>query len=162
MIEVTGDIWDFYEEGYWLAITTNGFVKKNGECVMGAGIAKQAAKRFPDLPLRLGSAIRALGYNTVLPAMDLRLISFPVKHNWFEMADLALITQSAMELAENATLWFGADAKIAMVRPGCGNGQLEWTEVREVIAPILSDDRFIIVDNGSGERSKEWHRVQRS
>lgn len=38
MREINGsNIWDFYNKGFWIAITTNGTVKKNGEAVMGRG-----------------------------------------------------------------------------------------------------------------------------
>lgn len=161
MLETTGNIWDYYDEGYWLVISTNGFVKKNGQCVMGAGIAKQAAKRFPDLPLRLGTAINMAG-NIVLPFVAERILTFPVKHNWWEVADLDLIEKSAQQLAEYTDLWCGKDSRIAMVRPGCGNGQLEWDEVREAISPILSSSRYIIVDNGSGDRSRAYHNRRAS
>ncbi len=35
--------------------------------------------------------------------------------------------------------------KVYLVRPGCGNGQLKWEDVKPLIAPIL-DDRFIVVE----------------
>ena len=35
--------------------------------------------------------------------------------------------------------------KVYMARPGCGNGQLKWEDVKPLIAPIL-DDRFIVVE----------------
>ncbi len=47
MKEDFGDLWDF--DGI-IAITTNGFVKKDGSCVMGRGCAKEAALRFGWLP----------------------------------------------------------------------------------------------------------------
>ena len=39
MKEVKGDIWNFYNKGYWIVIPTNGTVKRNGEAVMGRGVA---------------------------------------------------------------------------------------------------------------------------
>jgi hypothetical protein len=53
----------FEQEADCIAITTNGFVKKNGEAAMGRGCALQAAKMYPFLPVNLGSAIRANGNN---------------------------------------------------------------------------------------------------
>ena len=52
--EVKGNIWKAYENGDWVAITTNCVVNKNHHAIMGAGIAKQAKDRFPQLPKLLG------------------------------------------------------------------------------------------------------------
>ncbi len=146
MREVEGDLWDFHGIGAWVAITTNGAVRKDGGCVMGRGVAKEAAQRFPWLPTQLGERIRDAG-NRVHRFSPIRLFTFPVKHHWREPADLVLIEQSAREL-----LGFIEDPGIApavqriyMVRPGCGNGQLQWEAVKPRIASIL-DDRFIIVE----------------
>lgn len=40
--EVVGNMWAIPADAY--CITTNGFVKKNGEAVMGAGCAKEARR----------------------------------------------------------------------------------------------------------------------
>ena len=40
MKEVFGDLWEF--DGT-IAITTNGYLKRDGTCVMGRGCARQAA-----------------------------------------------------------------------------------------------------------------------
>jgi hypothetical protein len=166
MLETTGDIWDFYDEGYTLIITTNGYVKNNGDAVLGAGIAKQAVKRFPDLPARLGERLRgvalvvgnAVEANQVFHFPDLRLITLPVKHDWWENADLDLILRSIRQLAGD--LWEDEEqeSRFVLVRPGCGNGGLEWDTVRPVIAPHL-DDRFTVVDNGSGDRDRRRRRA---
>jgi hypothetical protein len=48
--EIVGNIWDYYDKGHWIVITTNGIVNKNGEAIMGRGVALEAAKKFKDLP----------------------------------------------------------------------------------------------------------------
>ena len=53
MIEVFGDAWELSKD-HFLCITTNGEVKINGQAVMGKGIAKEAANRFPELPEAFG------------------------------------------------------------------------------------------------------------
>ena len=65
-----------------LCVTTNGFIKRNGECVMGAGCAKQIAELDPTIPKALGTKIKANGNCTqVIPcnAPDVKLVAFPVK-----------------------------------------------------------------------------------
>jgi len=140
MMEVFGDLWEF--DGI-VAITTNGFLKKDGSCVMGRGCARQAALRFGWLPRKLGAAISKHG-NHVFHFPEYRLITFPVKHVWWEPADLKLIERSAREL-----LGIIAEAKIGepvyLPRPGCGNGKLKWEDVKKILSPILKSDQFHIV-----------------
>lgn len=52
MKEAQGDLWTLPAE--FRCITTNGIWSKNtGEAVMGAGVALDAKRRYPDLPRRL-------------------------------------------------------------------------------------------------------------
>ncbi|MBI2060646.1 MAG: hypothetical protein HYT87_12825 [Nitrospirae bacterium] len=64
MIEVVGDLFD--QEADAICLTTNGFVKANGEAVMGRGCAKQAADLWPELPGMLGSRIQKEGVRVTL------------------------------------------------------------------------------------------------
>ena len=81
---------------------------------------------------------------TVYTYRDLRIITFPTKHNWKDKTDLELIRKSCRELMEVATKF---DIKqISLPKPGCSNGGLVWDEVRAAIAPLLNDDIVTIVD----------------
>ena len=82
----TGNILEQIGKVSAICITTNGFTKNNGDAVMGMGIAKQMAEKFPELPTLLGRAIRANGncvnYLTTLQGhtgRSTRIYSFPVK-----------------------------------------------------------------------------------
>lgn len=130
-------------------ITTNGTVKANGRAVMGRGCARQACERYPYLQLTLGKLLAQHGNHVqILVGANvdgtdgIPLVSFPVKHHWEERADLDLIRQSAYELVVVADLakW----ETILLPRPGCGNGQRKWHEVRPILQPLL-DDRFTVV-----------------
>ncbi len=140
MKEVFGELW---ESGGIIAITTNGFVKREGTCVMGRGCARQAAARFPELPRKLASRISAEG-NHVFYFPEYRLITFPVKHNWWEAADLGLIDRSARELLKSIEVKKIKEA-VYLPRPGCGNGRLNWEDVKKILSPILKSDQFHIV-----------------
>ncbi len=112
--------------GPWTVVTTNGFVKKNGQAVMGRGIARQASHAFPNIALQLGDAITVLG-NVPHYLVD-GLVTLPVKHHWIETADEELIRRSTIALGKHAL-----DQKIDLVRfpkPGCGNGNLDWNELK--------------------------------
>jgi len=97
--EISGNIWDYYDKGNWIVITTNGTIKQNGECVMGRGVALDAKIRFPEFPLKLGYMIEHAG-NIVADFPKYRIITFPVKNNWFEKADINLIEKSCRALKE--------------------------------------------------------------
>jgi len=143
MKEVKGNIWDYHKKGHWIVITTNGTIKANGEAVMGRGIALQAKQRFSGLPLMLGRKTSKYG-NVPYILPEFRLVTLPVKHNWWEQADVRLIADEIAQLGRAWTLW---DNKLSLylVRPGCGNGRLDWKDVKPVLEKYL-DDRFIVVE----------------
>lgn len=137
MIEIVGNIWQY--PAHKIVITTNGTVKSNGELVMGRGLALQAKTKFPNLAYDLGQAVTLNGNHVQRIPKYLSLISFPVKHNWYEKADLKLIERSCFELKHI----IDSDLIYVMPRPGCGNGKLSWNEVKDLVA-ILPDNVHII------------------
>lgn len=140
----SGNIWDYLSPRSYLVVPTNGTVTKTGACVMGRGIAHQAAKRYPALPQLLGYQIKTFG-NQVYVFRPLKLFSFPVKHNFYEEADIDLITTSANALQKTVSKISDRVENIYLPRVGCGNGRLSWDLVGPVIEPILTDPRFVIV-----------------
>jgi hypothetical protein len=157
MLERYGDIWEAaIEDGAdAVIITTNGFVKKNGEAVMGRGIAKEAKDRFPELASWLGEYLNAYGNKPYIFwsfAWNFKpsIITMPVKPirgpsgepGWKAKADIELIKNSAKQIPSMLVGYFPMN-KIYMPRPGCGNGGLKWEDVEPVIKPYL-DDRFVV------------------
>lgn len=142
MKEITGNLWDHYSDDpkCIIVITTNGYVKKSGECVMGRGCAKEAKEFFPGIAKDLGTLIKQHGNH--VHYLEQGIISFPVKHNWWEDADITLIEQSAQEFVVlvNDAEW----TSIVVPRPGCGCGGLAWDIVKPVLEKYL-DDRFSII-----------------
>lgn len=149
MKEIFGDAWELSKHFDILCITTNGMVKKDGSCVMGRGIAYEAKNRVKGIEFILGQKITESGnhvhaldwindnYNSTL------ILSFPVKHNWYEKADIELIKRSCVELVERMNS-ITSELNVLLPRPGCGNGGLNWEDVKAEIEPLL-DDRFTIV-----------------
>jgi len=150
MKELVGDIWDYHRKGHWIVITTNGTLNTKGEAVMGKGIALQAKQKFPGLPSELGKQIKGCGLpygeytqgNNLKVFHQYKVITFPVKHNWWEKADLLLIEESSRQLQ---TACHGNQDVKYLVRPGCGNGQLDWKDVKPILEKYL-DDRFVVVE----------------
>lgn len=165
MLERYGDIWEAVDEDYpdAVIITTNGYVKANGEAVMGRGIALEAKTRYPKLPADLGTMIKKYGNNVFAfkQIMGLWLITLPVKPErgpngemgWKAKADIGLIEDSVKQIV-GAEPYYGLfnnlhDAneklinRVFMPRPGCGNGKLKWEQVKPIIEPYL-DDRFVV------------------
>jgi hypothetical protein len=139
MRELQADLWTIEADAR--CVTTNGIVRRDGQLVMGAGIALQAIRRYPDIGRRLGKLVKE-GGNRPYYLADIGIISFPTKHDWRNNSDLGLIVTSAAYLiviASEHNL-----STIALTRPGCGLGGLCWPDVHEMLIPIL-DDRFVVV-----------------
>ena len=146
MREHKGDLWaEFGHPGHRIGISTNGFVKRNGAAVMGRGCARQATQLFPGVELLLGIYIKTRGNvpgylrldgGECDPASD-RLMILPVKHNWWEKADLELVTNS-IEFLDNEAL-ADPDWTFHVPRLGCGNGKLDWDVVKIWMETLLDN-----------------------
>jgi hypothetical protein len=143
MQEIKGNLWDYFgRKGYVVLITTNGYVRKNGECVMGKGCAAEAKAAIPGLAKQLGEKILQSGNKVYwFGEKGFYLMSFPVKDFWWERARLGLIRESAYELKRIAT--GNPDVKFVLPRPGCGSGNRTWDEVE----PMLLDlpDNVLVI-----------------
>lgn len=156
MIEVWGDLWAFHRPYRGaqaeavadhgcdaVVITTNGQTRRDGGAVMGRGVARQAMERWPELQAIFGFMLVTRGNHChVVRANNPSIVTFPVKHRWSQPADLNLIIKSARQVVDIANIlrW----RRVAIPRPGCGNGQLKWDDVRPAIGAIL-DNRFLVI-----------------
>lgn len=126
-----------------VCVTTNSVVKRNGELVMGGGVAKYFAQNYPSLPYKLGQKVKVYGNQPyLLKIKGDTIVSFPTKNHYQDPSDLELIKASAIKLAQLATKFRWT--KVALPAPGVGLGKLKWNDVKETISPIL-DNRFIIL-----------------
>lgn len=159
MREATGNIW--WTRWDAIVIPTNGDVNRGGEAVMGRGLARQAAQRWPLLPKTLAMLLREHGnhaFDVWKPRRLPTLLSFPVKHHWHESAELDLIERSAQELVALADSL--AYRQVALPRVGCGNGKLDWVDVQPILERHL-DDRFIVVSRPSEARMRTHPHARR-
>jgi hypothetical protein len=134
---INDDIWKYHAKGAWVVVPTNSVVKKDGTLVMGAGLAKEAAKRFKDLPKILGAHVNLNG-NSVMVFDTMRIINFPTKENYMDPADLLLIEQSAQQLCDHYAGVYDLPL-ICMPKVGCGLGGLSWGHVQPIIMAYLGD-----------------------
>lgn len=165
MLEAKGNI--FTAKCDALCITTNGYVARNGDAVMGRGCAKQAAEYVPNLKSTLGKLLKNRG--NVVHVIHYQnytyLLSFPVKPHsivlgddrevvrhmrgkfkigdtvpgWACVADYNMIVESALQLVD-LTDRMGWE-KVILPRPGCGAGELDWEEIKPMLEKFF-DDRF--------------------
>lgn len=143
MTELQADLFECAGPYDAICVTTNGQVKKDGRAVMGAGVAKEAARRYPLIDYNLGKHLAQHGNHVGLIFDKPRVYSFPTKHHWRDDSDIELIKRSAQELVD---LTFDQPyERIFIPRPGCWNGNLNWNDVLAAIEPILVWDRFVIV-----------------
>ncbi len=139
MKEVRGDLWTYPSD--CRVIPTNGKLCKDGSLVMGAGVARDAAARFPGLAALLGGYVKLYG-NRAFYLVSFDLISFPTKHDWAGLADPDLIEVSARQAMEIATKF--ELCSVVLPQVGCGLGGMQWKDVSHILRPIL-DNRFVVV-----------------
>ena len=176
MIEVVGNLFEPPPRTSVICLTTNGIVRNDGAAVMGRGVAREAVSRWPGIEYRLGHMLRAEGnvvhrltvdgfvalgadmgrrYKSIPCSPNRKywlqssievpfdIFSLPVKHHWRDQADLGLIEQSLTQL-KTATRHFGG--LVVLPRPGCGNGRLTWAWVRPLVARVLNENRFVVIE----------------
>ena len=146
MILEKGNMWDVFGKTDLFMLTTNPIRRKDGAIVMGRGIAKQAADKYPKLPYdfgyRLAQAEHAQGYIEVMYPVDIGIIGtydtqmigwFMVKDHWRNPADPAIIKRSVNFLTGWANGRTRTWNRIDLNFPGIGNGKLK----REDVLPLI-------------------------
>ena len=148
MKNINGNLFNHIGSADVICITTNGFIKANGQCVMGRGCALEAKTRWPQAAINLADMIKKNGnipqkiWSVGDEGKETEVWSFPVKHNWWEDADIDLIRASCtlISLEADERGW----TNVVIPRPGCGNGRLSYTVVEPALKELL-DDRFSII-----------------
>lgn len=165
------DIWnlqEYFKKSHnktYVVIPSNIGWKRNGENVMGAGVAKQCKIMYPEVPLKLGEHYKYLYHsnpnrdavNNISINWKRELIFFPTKAlnkerpwlSWQHNSDLETIKQPCFYLKELIIEYsFAKNEIILLPLVGCGNGGLD----KELVIPILEHyfndlDNIVLVIN---------------
>ncbi|MDC7229728.1 MAG: macro domain-containing protein [Sphaerochaetaceae bacterium] len=133
--------------------------------VMGKGIALEYKKRYPEMfdaykkncdknRLKIGKLM--LWY-----APDHWILLFPTKEHWRRPSKLDYIEAGLMKFADTY-----ADKhilSIAFPRLGCGNGELNWEDVRPLMEKYLKPlpiDVYIYLKNGGSQEPEHKHQKE--
>lgn len=138
---ITGNMWDHFDptSKSLFCITTNSYIKKDGTLVMGAGVALEAATRWPQLPSKLAELMLAqtthLGTYGLLVGPQKKLAAFQTKIHFKDPSTLELIQYSIHCLND----WLEANPEylVNLPCPGVGNGGLSGVEVINFIVEEL-------------------------
>lgn len=129
-----GDMFSMWGKTDLFLFTSNPVVNKQGLAVMGRGIAKQVADKYPEVRRQFGQLLSSMRMSNVgmIGIYDSQLVGwFRVKDHFAQPAKVSIISSSVNRLGIIAD---GYD-RIDLNFPGIGNGQLS----REDVLPMLMD-----------------------
>lgn len=159
---LTTDIWKLVKT-HLIVVPTNLGWDSKGHNVMGKGLAKDAAKRYPSLPSWYGNFCRTKRQEAeVTRCPGTPILLFPVKPlnagtpwlSWRSKADLALIERSTRQLSH-----WSDDVPIAVPLVGCGAGGLDPADVRPILQRHLMGSQFVLVISDGANVQRQIRRL---
>lgn len=147
------DIW--WSEADLICIPTNSTLNKSAHLIMGAGLALQAKRRYPQLPQMAGEMIKPLCSFKRFP--EYGLIRIKVSHHveiglLQTKTDWRLPSSESLILMSLAKLKFAIESNdiksVAMPLPGAGKGGLSKARSIALVNQALADvgDRIVLCD----------------
>ena len=150
------DIWKDKEVLDYIGITTNSVINYKGHLVMGAGIAKEAKKRYPYSPEYFGEKITSKDcegkFYGIIKYLD--IFAFQTKLHWRDKAPLAVVEASVNMLniiaRNNTSKIFG------LPFPAVNNGGRSQDEILPLLEKLpdnvwvykLQEEHKIKIDKG--------------
>jgi len=131
-------MWDRFGKVDLFLFTSNPIVNKRGLAVMGRGIAKQVADRYPGVRRDFGTMLQeGIKYSCDQIGIydDQAIGYFMVKLHWKDAALLDVIRSSTASLNEWLVGHF-PPASVALNFPGIGNGRLRREDVLSIIEKL--------------------------
>lgn len=132
--------------------------------VMGKGIALEFKKRYPEMfeeyKKQCDKHSLVIGKLMLWYAADHWILQFPTKEHWRNPSKLEYIEKGLMAFVRKY-----ADyniTSIAFPKLGCGNGELDWSEVKPLMEKYLKNlpiDVYIYL--GKSAESKPEHKNQK-
>jgi len=108
--------------------------------VMGAGIALEFKKRYPEMYADYRSRCEhenvRVGHPYLWRGIERNILNFPTKVHWTEQSSIAGIEQGLEYFMHNYEHWGVTSAAFPAL--GCGCGGRDWPEVRGVMIRHLS------------------------
>ena len=143
----TGDMWSAWDTANLFLLTTNNYLKVNGELAMRRGIALEAKTRDEQIPIYFGRAVKdayeskdgsekqlPIGYGLIIPNLwpHRKEGLFQTKDHYSESARVEIIQLSTTMLSA----WCHAfpDQEVHLNYPGIGLGNLS----RDAVLPIIN------------------------
>lgn len=109
--------------------------------VMGKGIAADFKKKFPDMykdyKRHCDSGKFSAGTSWLWKGNDQWVLNFATKKHWRNPSKIDYLQSGLLEFRENFEDW--GIREIAFPRLGCGNGGLNWDDVRPLMIKHLRD-----------------------
>lgn len=119
----------------------------NTKGVMGAGLALEFKKRFPNMFAEYQEACktRALTVGKLLihHTSPKKIISFPTKDDWRQPSKLEYIESGLLYLVNNYKAW--KLESVALPKLGCGLGGLDWPDVEKLITKYLQNTELHVI-----------------
>jgi len=172
---IKGDLWGFTQEADAICIPVNGFVKRNGDAVIGrTGLAHYTItyhnSQFGTL---VGNVFKFAGYSVQKIAQLKRyptwLITFPTKPDRMNSDGTNVIESKSSDFPKGksvpgwackADLYTIAKSclelkdltnkegfgNIYLPKIGTGTGERKWEEIEPILKVSLDDDRFKVID----------------
>ena len=137
---IYGDV--FTSDCDYIGITTNSIVKRNGELVMGAGVALTAKKINPQLLKIIGRSVLEMGvvggfYGIIKCG---KYFAFQTKRHYKDKSDIRDVYESILLLKGIAERF--KDKTFALPFPAVNNGGLTRDEVSKYLM-MLPDNVFV-------------------
>lgn len=108
--------------------------------VMGKGLAAEFKKRYPEMFKRYRELCRAdrfhVGQLWLWKGPDQWVLNFPTKEHWRNPSQISYIQAGLQKFVESYQE--RGITEIAFPRLGCGNGGLDWGEVRPLMERYLA------------------------